>query len=196
MYKDLNDYELLYMVSEDENNFDILYSKYQPLIYKMVKNYTGLFKKYGYDLEDLMQIGYITLYRASYLYKGYDRSLFYTYFVKSLKNALNHEIRLNTTLKKEILNNSISYDKLIDDSDKSFLELIPDNKKSFGIKEEPFILFKSSMSFMLGNIFELYINGYSFKEISMLLDYDIKKVRRDFSKIKQHALTYKTLFFE
>ena len=38
MYRDMNDYEILYMVCDErENNFDILLQKYKPLIYKIVK---------------------------------------------------------------------------------------------------------------------------------------------------------------
>ena len=41
----MNDYEILYMVCEDnEYNFDILVQKYKPLIYKIVKNYVKFFK--------------------------------------------------------------------------------------------------------------------------------------------------------
>ena len=46
----MNDYEILYMVSDHEEvNFDILLHKYQPLIYKIVKEYERFFKKLGYE---------------------------------------------------------------------------------------------------------------------------------------------------
>lgn len=196
MYKDLNDYEILYMVSEkDDASFNILYAKYQPLIYKIVKNYTKLFKKYGYELEDLMQIGYFTLYKASYLYKDYDNTKFYTYVVKAITNAIYREIKANETLKRNVLNNSLSYDKKINDSDESYIDILPDLKVSTGLSEREFILFKNSMSFEMGNIFEMFMNGYNFNEMSILLSYDIKMIRNNFRKIKQHAFTYKSLFF-
>ena len=196
MYKDLNDYEILYMVSEkDDASFNILYAKYQPLIYKIVKNYTKLFKKYGYELEDLMQIGYLTLYKASYLYKDYDNTKFYTYVVKAITNAIYREIKANETLKRNVLNNSLSYDKKINDSDESYIDILPDLKVSTGLSEREFILFKNSMSFEMGNIFEMFMNGYNFNEMSILLSYDIKMIRNNFRKIKQHAFTYKSLFF-
>ena len=82
MYRELNDYELLYMVCDsNENDFNILLVKYKPLIYKLVKDYIKVFKKFGYDLEDLMQIGYITLYKDSRLYDIYNHSIFYKYFI-------------------------------------------------------------------------------------------------------------------
>ena len=102
----MNDYEILYMVCEEEVSFDILVNKYRPLIYKVVKEYAKFFKKFGYELEDLMQLGYITLYKTSRKYDVYNHSMFYTYFKRSLMNMLITNIRINTTSKKETLNNA------------------------------------------------------------------------------------------
>ena len=40
------------------------------------------------------------------------------------------------------------------------------------------------MSFELGNIFEMYMNGYKLDEIAKLLSLDLQKVRKDFLQIK------------
>ena len=46
MYRDLNDYELLYMVCENnDNDFNMLLKKYKPLINKIVRNYEKYFRK-------------------------------------------------------------------------------------------------------------------------------------------------------
>ena len=169
MYKDYNDYEILYMVGE-QSDFNILYKKYQPLIYKMVRKYQGMFKNYGYELDDLMQIGYMTLYKASYLYNSYNNSLFYTYFITSLKRALSNEIRLNKTLKKKCLNEAISYDNIIPNTDTSYIDLIPcKDKINYEDDEKKFIYFKNSLSFINACVFEMLYNGFSKKEISVLV---------------------------
>ena len=77
------------MVCDNEDDsFNILMKKYQPLIYKVSKEYYPTFKKFGYEIEDLMQLGYITLYKASSFYNVYNESMFYTYFKRSLNNAI------------------------------------------------------------------------------------------------------------
>ena len=195
MYKDMNDYEILYMVSEnEESNFDILVKKYKPLIYKIVKEYEKFFKKFGYELEDLMQLGYITLYKTSSKYNILNRSMFYTYFKKALKNTIITNIRINTTSKKEVLNEAFSYDNIVPNTNVSYIDLFPSNMSVKNISNE-LILFKNSMPALLSYIFELFYNGYSKKEISILLDEDINDIRNGFNKIKEHALTYKSLFF-
>ena len=197
MYRDLNDYEILYMVKDDsEYNFDILVDKYKPLIYKIVKNYLSLFKKYGYELDDLMQIGFLTLYKSSQLYDIYNKSMFYTYFKSALQNAIINEMRINTTRKREVLNNSFSYDKEIDNTDIRFIDLFGSEKKDNENKVNNLIIFKNSMPFDLSCVFELLYNGYSIKEISLLLEEECSFIKKMIKRIKEHAFTYKYLFFE
>ncbi len=194
MYRDLNDYELLYMVCEEEISFDILVNKYRPLIYKVVKEYTKFFKKFGYELDDLMQIGYITLYQTSRKYDIYNHTMFYTYFRKALNNAIIESIRSNTTRKKEVLNNALSYDMYLPNSNIPYIDILT-VKKDIINKEHEFIIFKNSMPAFLSYIFELFYNGYNKEEISVLLGEDINVIKDSFIRIKEHALTYKSLFF-
>ena len=191
----MNDYELLYMVCENnEYDFDLLLIKYKPLIYKIVKKYLCTFKRYGYELEDLMQIGYVTLYKSAYLYNSLSHSIFYTYFKNALIKNIANVSKLNSTYKKQVLNNALSYDNEINNSNIRFLDILTDNKNKVDLTKE-LIIFKNSMPINLAWIFELFYNGYNKKEISILLDEKIDIVRKDFSKIKEHALTYKYLFF-
>ena len=195
MYKDMNDYEILYMVSDhEEGNFDLLVNKYRPLIYKIVKDYVNYFKRFGYELEDLMQLGYITLYKTCSRYDTYNHSKFYTYFKKALINTIVNSIRVNTTSKKEMLNKALSYDAIIPNTNVRYLDLLTD-KKNDNYLESELIIFKNSMPAILSYIFELFYNGYNKEEISILLDEDINDVKNNFIKIKEHALTYKSLFF-
>ena len=178
----------------NENTFELLLEKYKPLIYKIVKKHIKMFKKFGYDIDDLMQIGYITLYKASKLYNSYNHSMFYTYFRNSLEKNIIVSIKSNMTNKKQVLNNALSYDNEINDTNIKFIDLFSDKSDEHSnIKE--LIIFKNSMPIRLSWIFELFYNGYTKEEMSILLDEKIEIIKRDFSKIKEHALTYKYLFF-
>ena len=196
MYRDLNDYEILYMVCDErDNNFNILMKKYRPLIYKVSKDYLYTFKKFGYEIDDLMQIGYITLYKSSSLYDTYNDTMFYTYFKRAFYNSIISIMRFNITSKKEVLNNAISYDLKIPNTDISYIELFED-KKVFCDYSKELIIFKNSMPSIFSWIFELFYNGYTKEEISILLDEKLEKIREIIGKIKTHALTYKPLFFQ
>lgn len=194
MYKNMNDYEILYMISEGEEiNFEILVNKYRPLIYNKIKEYEKFFKKFGYELDDLMQLGYITLYKTSRKYDIYNQSMFYTYFKKALENMIISNIRINRTKRKEVLNNAFSYDQTIPNTNISYIDIFADKEKQD--LENELITFKNSMPALEAYIFELFYNGYTKLEMSILLDEDIKEIRKKFIRIKEHALTYKSLFF-
>ena len=196
MYRDLNDYELIYMVEDkNEDSFNILLKKYQPLIYKTVIGYSSLFKKFGYELSDLMQLGYMTLYKALHLYNSYNETWFYSYYKKSLINTMLHIIRENTTNKKEVLNNALSYDVPIPNSNMHYIDLLKDDSIQFDYSHE-LVLFKNSMPVYLSWTFELLYNGFNKKEISILLDEKQESIKEHINHIKEHALTYKYLFFE
>ena len=194
MYRNMNDYEILYMVCDNEESFSILLEKYKPLIYKIVKEYEKFFKKFGYELEDLMQLGYITLHKTAKRYDVYNQSMFYSYLKKALKNMIISCIRDNTTNRKEVLNKALSYDELIPDTNIRYIDILPSKEKNI-VKERELLMFKNSMPIHLSYIFELFYNGYNKKEISVLLDEELDEIKNNFTKIKQHALTYKSLFF-
>ena len=196
MYRDLNDYELLYMIGEKDNNFDFLYEKYQPLIYKIVREYLYIFKRYGYEIDDLLQIGYLTLYKCSYLYQEESNAKFYTYLSTSIKNALNSEIRVNETKKRQVLNNAFSYDNKLPNSEYTYIDLLSDKKEDHDYEKEKqiFILFKNSLSFFDAGVFEMYYNGYPIKEISIFMEVGRDTIVSSINKIKKYALSHRYLY--
>ena len=191
MYRDFNDYEIIYMISENNSDtFQILCEKYKPLIYKIVSEYKEIFKKYGYDIDDLMQLGYISLYKSSSFYNDNKSSRFITYLKKTINNTLINEIKNNSTNKRIILNNAISYDKL-NSNDHSYLDYIKDNKDYFSYEEEKrkFIYFKNTLDYNTAGIFEMFYNGYTIEEISKMFNqkpktiiYKIKEIKKKYRK--------------
>jgi len=197
MYRNLNDYEILYMVGEESENFNILLEKYKPLIFKIVKDYINLFKKYGYELDDLMQLGYIALFRSSNLYSRYSDSMFYSYLKKAVMNTIITEIRRNNTLKRNVLNNAFSYDIEIPNTDLVYLDLFPSKNTSENTDLLNFIVhFKNSLDFTLSCVFELLFTGFKDFEIAILLDENKTDILRYIKEIKAQALTYKCLFLD
>ena len=174
-----------------------MYNKYKPLINKIAEKYKYNFKKFGYEKEDIMQIGYLVLYKTSYMYNVNNCSMFYTYFKNAYEKALLTELRNNSTNKKEVLNNAFSYDITIPNSNLSYIDLIQDNSYKENEDYNKLIInFKNSMSFELGCVFELFYNGYDYEEISLLLDKNNDEIKNNMKEIKRHALTYRYLFLK
>ena len=191
MYREFNDYELLYLVSENsEDGFNILYKKYMPLIIKFVNKYKNSFKHFGYDQDDLMQIGYFALYKATKYYKLYSESMFYTFLYTLLENDYNQEYRKCNNDKHKSLNKSFSYDLTIPGKNLTYKEVLGENSNYYQEMDNynRIVLFKNNLSFELSCYVELKYNGYSNKEISELLDIDYQKIRLYQRIIKVNAL--------
>lgn len=76
-YKEYNDYELLYMVKEnDETAYNLLYEKYKPLVINLAKQYAKMYTNYGIDINDFILEGYIGLDKSILQYKEYDEHKF------------------------------------------------------------------------------------------------------------------------
>lgn len=193
MYRELNDYEILYLVKEnDDINYEIIYEKYTPLIYKFACKYEKICKKFGYEFDDIMQIGYISLFRAIDNYR-YDSNMFYTFVIHIIENSIISEIRKNNTLKSKTLNESVSYDILVPNTQYSYIDIIADPKTHNDILdsldiEYRWIVFKNTLPFDIACIFELRFNGCSKNEISMLLDMDISDINKGIKEIKKQLL--------
>ena len=61
-YADLNDYEIIYMIGEnDEIATAMMYQKYTPIIQKGARRLEKYAKELGIEKEDLEQEGYAAL---------------------------------------------------------------------------------------------------------------------------------------
>ena len=153
-YKKINDYEQLYLISEnDDNSMAVIYEKYKPIVSAIAKKYYSKTNYHCGDLDDFIQEGYI----------GLDRSCF--------------------ALKNENMINSISIEYEIEDNLK-LMDFIPDetpcNNPNYYLDEkivlDKLIQFKNNLPLRQSLVFELRYNGFKYKEISALLDIPISSV--------------------
>lgn len=179
MYKNLNDYEQLYLVCEnDEYAREKIFNKYKPIIVSIAKKYLT-YSNNRFDLDDLVQEGYIGLNRAISSFNEKENVLFYTFSVVCIERQIKSYYRQFKTLKNYHFYNSCSLDMEIEDmtlsdivEDKSILNsptLFLDNS----YLEEEIINFKHSLDFRTSLVFELRYNGFKYREIATLLDISI-----------------------
>lgn len=179
MYKNLNDYEQLYLVCEnDEYAKEKIFNKYKPIIVSIAQKYLT-YSNNRFDLDDLIQEGYIGLNRAISSFDDKENVLFYTFSIVCIERQIKSYYRQFKTLKNYHFYNSYSLDMEIDDmtlsdivEDKSILNsptLFLDNS----CLEEELINFKHSLDFRTSLVFELRYNGFKYREIADLLDISI-----------------------
>ncbi len=192
-YRDLNDYELMYMVEENDDAKELLFDKYKPIVKKMASKYRLEASKVGLEVEDLIQEGYIGLISAIKNYNPDDDALFYTYAVISIKSKLLNCIRMSSCKKHYCLNQSISLSKPISvDSDLIILDFIEDTNTEI----PDLVVYENQISSLLkdslynleitaAGILELTMNGFSNGDIAILLGVSNKTVYNYLFKIRK-----------
>lgn len=183
-YKD-NDYELLYLVSENnEDAYERLFAKYSYLISGTAKYYYNLYKNYNLSIDELEQEGRIALYDAIRDYKEKYNTKLITFIGTCLKNRMNCYIKKMSAKKVRMLLSSLSLDNCDLTSCSTYNEIL--NKEL----EKSLILFKNDLDFIDANIFEMYYNDYSYKDISTLLEMNIKQIDNRLLKIRSKLKSY------
>ena len=190
-YKNLNDYELVYQVKEhDEVAYGILLDKYSHLVDMLAKKYIKNNSNIGLEYEDLYQEGMVGIIKALDDYNESD-TLFYTYASLCAKREMDKTLLYYKRKKHMVLNESISMEQRINGESDLFLK---DTLASDYNLEEDYenydkckkiMNFKYELDLLDSSIFELRANGFSVREISILLgitykavDYRMRKIRK------------------
>lgn len=127
MYNDENDYELLYLISEsNEEAKEVFFEKYKPTRQSYVLKYFPFIKNKGYEMNDLYQEGMLGLNRAIHDFKEQKNVQFNTFAAICIERQILSFIRNVSRDKHRVLNESISIDSAIDSSGRTFVELFSD----------------------------------------------------------------------
>ena len=193
-YKTLNDYELVSKVNESEEATELLFIKYQPLIYRTAKKiYEGYVKdkRMGIDINDLIQEGMIGFSSAINTYNEHKDTLFFTYAAKCIESKILTSVKHANRKKYTLLNNSLSIediednfniniDSIVGDDDSNPEEILLDVEDVNHLIEE---MMKELTPFE-SQVFELKKSGFNYREIAAILDADIKSIDNAIQRIK------------
>ena len=190
-YKDYNDYELLnYIAENDEVATNIIYKKYEPLIYKISKKMLKYTKNTSIEINDLMQEGMLGLSKAIERFDQDSEASFYTYAKKCIERKILTFIVTSNRLKQRTLNESLSIDATynsVNDVDYLFKSdvsnpesiLISEEKRNELINQATKVLTDFELQ-----VFELKIYGFDYKEIAEIVDKDYKAIDNALQRIR------------
>lgn len=190
-YKDLNDYELVSYVMNNEEVTDILFEKYRPLIYSIAKKSYNENINLGIDINDLISEGMVGFSIALNTYNEHKDTLFFTYAKKCIESKMISMIVAANRQKHRILNSSISVnaieeefnldlDKIIGDKSSNPENIVIDNENV----EEFIVNLKKELTDFEQQVFDLKKSGFSYKEIAQVLNISPKQVDNAIQRIK------------
>ncbi len=194
-----NDDELVVQAqSGNDDAFTRLIEKYSPLISSIVRKYFLA----GFEAEDLMQIGYVSLIKAIKGYKVDARASFSTYLYMVVSGDIKNEVTKAKNNKHLALNNSYSLDVSFDDDEEDSFSpwayLFIDENASIEDevinKQKVQILLdelKQKLDMQERKILSKYLQGYKYSEIAQKLNVSTKKVDNTITKAKKLVSKYK-----
>lgn len=167
-YKKYNDYELINKVQEnDEDSRSILFEKYTPILFHLAKEYHQKFSDYGYDLDDFLQEARISFYKALSSYDEKKDTLFYSFMILCVRRGLLSFCRNISCTKKNISSRYfVHFDECFVEDEKSNMTTFFQDLNIESICREVLL----TLPFEISTVLELKINGFSYREISTLLD--------------------------
>ena len=187
-----NDYELLYLISENnEDAKELFYSKYKPIIEMKARKFTKYVESKGYDYNDLVQEGMIGLSKAIKDYSEQKDVQFITFANLCIERQMFSFMRNISTGRHKVLNDSLSFDTTTNTYGKPLINLLDDKnvnpETTFIESEEKEDLYNDIVSVLNEKemeVFELRTKGFTYKEIASLLNITEKSVGKYIEKIK------------
>ena len=166
-YKNYNDYELVYMVREnDDDSKDILLKKYNPVIISIAQEFYERYKNYGYEYDDFYQEAMISFQKAIITYNDNKDSILYTFVNVCIRRNLQSFCRNISSNRKSFLSSCVDIDDYDISDIKSNLNDNFDYLELAKICNKVIFELPSDVSAIL----ELKLNGFTFNEIATLLD--------------------------
>lgn len=193
-YSNLNDYEIIYMISENvEEAKELMFKKYVPLVRKEARYYSKNIDSLGIEYQDLCQAGYLAISASIKNYNSNKSILFYTYVLSAIRRKMLNLIRMSLTDKQKSLNTSLSLNVPVGNSEMELLSVIEDDKAIKPLDEiekvEKLNLIRKylySLPINKASVLELKMNGFKVSEIMELIGEDKKFVNNVLVRIKKN----------
>ena len=103
-YDEVNDYELLSIVADNEDATEILFKKYRPLIVGIARKFYSSIKNNGCDFNDFVQEAMIAFSMAINTFDEKKDALFFTYAKTCIERRLSTLLRTFNRAKNQLLN--------------------------------------------------------------------------------------------
>lgn len=184
-YKDINDYEMIYMIEDnDEYAMTLLRKKYNNLLEYKLSKWRGSLKKYVYYKEDIIQELEMCFLHAVRTFNSSGEVIFYTYLNRVLDNYFKSNLSKYTKDEDEIslyFRNNENEDYLINYIVDNYSDT--NDKVNLTILLDFFNDYSMSLNMDQSLIFELYISGYKISEISTLTEKPVNTVKSQIKRI-------------
>ncbi len=163
---------------------DLILDKYYPMVVKISSKYYAPWAEF----DDIVQSGLVGLIKAVFYFED-SRSSFNSYAWRSIEGEIQTFLTYQNRKKNRILSDSYSMDSFnTDEEDEQSDYFMPSSDTSVLRKSVVSLIYEELNKILKDDetgIFDMWINGYSYKEISEALNVTTKKIDNTVQKVKK-----------
>ncbi len=163
---------------------DIIIERFYPMVVKISSNY---YAPWAED-EDIIQSGLVGLLKAIYYYNP-GKSKFSTFAWRSIDSEIKSFLTYLNRKKNQVLSDALSIDGLnVENEDEESAYSFGadgENVSRYAVSSYIMESVKDKLKDIEKEIFSMWINGYSYSEISENLNINQKKVDNTVQKVKR-----------
>ncbi len=163
---------------------DLILDKYYPMVVKISSKYYAPWAEF----DDIVQSGLVGLIKAVFYFED-SRSSFNSYAWRSIEGEIQTFLTYQNRKKNRILSDSYSMDSFNTDEEcKQSDYFMPSSDTSVLRKSVVSLIYEELNKILKDDetgIFDMWINGYSYKEISEALNVTTKKIDNTVQKVKK-----------
>lgn len=188
----LTDEELLQLIHQGDNSaLEYLIERYKKYVWAKARTYFLI----GGDKEDIIQEGMIGLYKAICDYNEDKLTSFKAFADLCITRQMITAIKTATRQKHIPLNSYVSLDKPIydEESERTLLDIVAGSRaidpQELLINREKYGYMESKISELLSDleqkVLHLYLDGYTYHEISLKLKRHVKSIDNALQRVKR-----------
>lgn len=165
---------------------DLLVEKFYPMVVRIASQFYAPWAEF----DDIVQNGLIGLIKAI-LYFETGKSSFSTFAWRSIESEIKTFITYQNRKKNKMLSESTSIDSIFDDvEDEQIDYFVADSRENTNVLRQTIlsIVHEEVLQALKGEeveIFQLWLDGYSYKEIEARVGVNFKKVDNTVQKVKK-----------
>lgn len=189
----MTEQEMINVLVESKNgnqeSFEILINYFKKYIYKLAH----VFFIAGGDMDDVIQHGYIGVYKAVHSYDGNKNTACSPFIKMCIRREVQTAVRNGTRLKHSFLNESQRFECEVNNENTGIIlaDVIPDERiieDDYINKERYGLLYKAidSMTQIQRQCIQLHVRGYKVDDISKILNLNYKQVDNAIFRSKRY----------
>ncbi len=192
-YDDISDSELFSMVCEaNEEAKDVLFLKYKYIIDIVIKKYSFVAMRLGFEYKDLYQEALVGFSDAINSFKDDKNTTLATFISLCVDRRLQNSIKKAGSIKNKMLLDSLSLEHVYEQYQVPLKDIISDDSNNDPLIniakdeeiEELVKIIRESLSEQELEVYNLLITGMNYQEIAKFLGKNSKQVDNAIQRIK------------